>query len=271
MAGMTLRRVLGMGGVPPHDNPTAYLWERRLHFLMMAVALLALPSYYLETAYATGPWHWAGRALDALIFFAFSAEFLWMLHLTRQRRLYVLYNWLDLIIIGAAFLSLWEVTLEWLPVVRLFRLAYVTLVFARAVAAARELLAPASVPYLLGWGVLLFGAAGAAFYWLEPTVHSFWEGVWLAFITGSTVGYGDVVPTTTASRILAVLVVLVGFAMLSLVTAAFAALFVGEDEKRLRREMHQDIRELRQEVRELRAELTRLAEKLDALSRHPRP
>ena len=41
---MKVRRVLGMGGVPPHDNPRAYLWERRLHWVMVFVALLALPS-----------------------------------------------------------------------------------------------------------------------------------------------------------------------------------------------------------------------------------
>jgi len=268
---MKVRRVLGMGGVPPHDNPEAYQWERRLHWVMVFVALLALPSYYLESVYASGPWHLAGRGLDLLIFLAFSAEFLWMLHLTRQRRLYVLYNWMDLLIIGAAFLSLWEVSLDWLPVIRVFRLVYVTLIFARAVAGLRELLAPASVPYLLGWGVLLFGAAGAGFYWLEPGVHSFWEGVWLAFVTGSTVGYGDLVPTTLGARVLAVLVVLVGFAMLSLVTAAFAAFFIGEDERRLRREMHQDIRALREEVEGLKAELARIAALLETLSRPPRP
>jgi len=59
---------------------------------------------------------------------------------------------MDLLIIGAAFLSLWEVSLDSLPVIRVFRLVYVTLIFARAVAGLRELLAPASVPYLLGWG-----------------------------------------------------------------------------------------------------------------------
>lgn len=271
MRGMRLRRALGIGGVPPHENPEAYLWERRLHWLMMGVALLALPSYYLETTYATGPWHWAGRGLDAFIFLAFSAEFLWMLGLVRQKRLYVLHNWLDLTIIVAAFLSIFEVSLDWMPLVRLFRLAYVGLIFARAVTAMREVLAPASVPYLLGWGVLVFGAAGAVFYWLEPTIPTLWDGIWLAFVTGSTVGYGDFVPTTTGARLLAVLVVLVGFAMLSLVTASFTAFFVGEDEKRLRREMHQDIRELRQEVRELKAELARLAALVETLSRPPRP
>ena len=102
-------------------------------------------------------------------------------------------------------------------------------------------------------------------------MHSFWEGVWLAFVTGSTVGYGDLVPTTLGARVLAVLVVLVGFAMLSLVTAAFAAFFIGEDERRLRREMHQDIRALREEVEGLKAELARIAALLETLSRPPRP
>ena len=267
---MKIRRTLGMGGVPPHDNPRAYLWERRLHWVLIGVALLALPSYYLESAYESGPWHYAGRLLDWVIFLAFSAEFLWMLHLTRQRRLYVLYNWMDVLIIGAAFLSLWELSLEWLATMRIFRVVYVTLIFARAVAGLRQLLAPASVPYLLGWGILLFAAAGAGFYWLEPGVHSFWEGVWLAFVTGSTVGYGDLVPTTLGARLLAILVVLVGFAMLSLVTAAFAAFFIGEDERRLRREMHQDIRALREEVQGLKAELARIAAVLETLSRPPR-
>ena len=40
----------------------------------------------------------------------------------------------------------------------------------------------------------------------------------------------------------------IGVALLSMVTASIAAFFVGEDEKLLRREMHRDIRELRQEV-----------------------
>jgi voltage-gated potassium channel len=66
-------------------------------------------------------------------------------------------------------------------------------------------------------------------------------------------GYGNLVPTTTASRVFAVLMVVIGFAMLSLVTASFAAFFVGEDEKKLRHEMHQDIKELREEVRKRRA------------------
>ena len=94
-----LRNLIGIGGIPPHDNPEAYLWERRLHWVMVFVALLALPSSYLEVAYAQGALHWLGRSLDGLILIAFSAEFLWMLRLVHQRSLYVLHNWLNLLII----------------------------------------------------------------------------------------------------------------------------------------------------------------------------
>jgi voltage-gated potassium channel len=258
-----IRNLIGMGGVPQHDNPEAYVWERRLHWVMVGVALLALPSFYLEAVYAHGALYWVGRGLDAFILVAFSVEFLWMMRLTRQRGLYVLHNWLNLLIIASAAFSLWHISTDWFPIARLVRLAYVSMVLARAIGAMRQVLTPASVPFLLGWGVLVFALGGGVFYWLEPTVHSYGDGLWLAFVTGSTVGYGDVVPTTTGSRIFAAFIVLVGFAMLSLVTASFAAFFIGEDEKKLRREMHQDIRELRQEVAKLRAELGKSSDQLE--------
>lgn len=252
------RLLIGMGGVPPHDQPVAYVWERRLHWLMVGVALMAVPAFYLEIASPHGPLHQLGRALDIVILLAFSLELLWMLHLTRQRAAYITLNWLNLLIIFGAAISLAGVESEWLPLMRLLRIAYVSLVMVRALGVLRNLLSPTAVPYLLGWGVVTLALAGAGFYWLEPTVHTYGDGLWLAFTTGATVGYGDLVPTTTASRIFAVLMVIFGFAMLSLVTASFAAFFVGEDEKKLRHEMHQDIKELREEVRKLRADMAEL-------------
>jgi len=253
--------MIGMGGVPPHDHPAAYVWEHRLHWLMVGIALLAIPAFYLEIASPQGPMHLLGRILDTVILLAFSLEFLWMMYLTRQRAAYVTHNWLNLLIIFGAAVSLTGVESEWLPLVRLLRIAYVSLVMVRALGAMRNLLSPTAVPYLLGWGVVTLALAGAGFYWLEPTVHTYGDGLWLAFTTGATVGYGDIVPTTTASRIFAVLMVIIGFAMLSLVTASFAAFFVGEDEKKLRKDMHEDIKQLREEVRKLRSEIGELIDK----------
>lgn len=109
--------------------------------------------------------------------------------------------------------------------------------------------------YIFGVGLFTWVLAGAGFYFLEPTVDSYIDGLWLAFTTGATVGYGDFVPTTLASRLFAVLMVLLGFAILSVATAAIAALFIGQDEQTLERELHRDIRSLREELAALRAEL----------------
>lgn len=73
-------------------------------------------------------------------------------------------------------------------------------------------------------------------------------GFWLAFTTAATVGYGDIVPNTHASRTFAVLVVLLGLAVLSLVTASVAAIFVGKEERNIERELMNEIRALRAEV-----------------------
>ena len=70
----------------------------------------------------------------------------------------------------------------------------------------------------------------------------------LAFTTAATVGYGDLVPSTHSSRAFAVVVVMLGLAVLSLVTASVAAVFVGNEERDIERELMQEIRALRADV-----------------------
>jgi voltage-gated potassium channel len=137
------------------------------------------------------------------------------------------------------------------------------------------------LPYVLVFGFVALLMSGFGFYWLEPTVKSYGEGLWLAFVTGATIGYGDFVPTTVAARFFAVFIVLVGVATMSMLTANIAALLVGEDEARLQAEMQKDIRQMREalagmidaeertvvrelhrDIRELRGEIARLREEV---------
>lgn len=252
---LNLRYWLGMSGVPPHDSARAYRWEERLHWVMVAVALLAIPAFYLEALQRNAPLQSLGWELDLVIFAAFSLETLWMTYVCHQKWRYLGYNWLNLLIIFASGMGLLGLSSEWIPLVRLLRVAYVALILARMLASVRRLFATNAVPYAFALGIVTLTVAGAGFYWLEPTIHSFGDGLWLAFVTGATIGYGDYVPTTTASRLFAVLMVVVGFTVFSLVTASISAFFVGEDEKTLRRELHHDIRKLREEIAQLRAEM----------------
>jgi voltage-gated potassium channel len=113
-----------------------------------------------------------------------------------------------------------------------------------------------SLLWLLLLAVLVLGACGVGFWWLEPRAQTLGDGLWLAFTTAATVGYGDIVPSTPASKIFAVFVVLLGFAVLSLVTASIAAMWVESHERRIEREilhdLHAQVRALRQDIAELR-------------------
>ena len=112
---------------------------------------------------------------------------------------------------------------------------------------------------LLVMGASVLVLCGIGFYWLDPEVKTVHEGLWLAFSTAATVGYGDMVPSSTASRIFSVFVVLLGYGILSLVTASIAAMFVGTQERKVEqdilRDMHREMRELRQELDRLRQEI----------------
>ena len=114
---------------------------------------------------------------------------------------------------------------------------------------------------ILAMVILLMGGVG--FWWLDPKVETLSDGLWLAFTTAATVGYGDLVPSTHASRGFAVVVVLLGLAVLSLVTASLAAIFVerevDEEERKIERDLMREIRVVRDEVQALRAELHALS------------
>ncbi len=104
--------------------------------------------------------------------------------------------------------------------------------------------------------IMLLGGLG--FWWIDPEVHSFTDGLWLAFTTAATVGYGDYVPSTEASRAFAVVVVLLGLAVLSLVTASIAALFVQKEDRQIEQELLKAIQTSQQQIDRLETVVMRL-------------
>ena len=89
--------------------------------------------------------------------------------------------------------------------------------------------------YSLALCVLILAFGGIGFWILEPRAETLTDGLWLAFTTAATVGYGDIIPSTHASRAFAVVVVLLGLAVLSLVTVSVAAMLVEPEERQIER------------------------------------
>ena len=112
--------------------------------------------------------------------------------------------------------------------------------------------------YSLVVAVVIMGLGGVGFWLVEPKAHTLADGLWLAFTTAATVGYGDIVPSTHTSRGFAVVMVLLGLAVLSMVTASVAALFVQTEERKIEHELLHEIRQVRDEVTALRKEVEAL-------------
>lgn len=108
---------------------------------------------------------------------------------------------------------------------------------------------------VLALGILALGGVG--FWLLDPKVHSLPDGLWLAFTTAATVGYGDIVPSTPLSRSFSVIVVLLGLAVLSL-AAIFVEQEVEAEDRQIEKDLMREIQTLRQEVHSLHEDLRRL-------------
>ena len=84
-------------------------------------------------------------------------------------------------------------------------------------------------PILVVSLVLMLVVGGAIASLETRTVGSFWHGMWWSISLMTTVGFIGEPPETTAGAILSVVLMLVGFLLLALISAALASLFVRED------------------------------------------
>ncbi|MEE8423782.1 MAG: ion channel [Thermodesulfobacteriota bacterium] len=71
--------------------------------------------------------------------------------------------------------------------------------------------------------ILLLGALGLSYF--EETLR-IQDSFWWSFVTITTVGYGDITPSTIGGRIIAVIVMVFGIGLLGMFTATIASIFV---------------------------------------------
>lgn len=260
-------RRIGLAGIAADERAIVHQVYRVLHWLMMLVTLVAAVAFYLDEVAKDPAVQGMARAIDMVVLVSYLLELLVLLLLVRNKLRYLRENWLNSVLLITLTLGATADADDWLVLLRLLRLTTIGLLIARLSLGLRSL-TPSSAPFLLLLFAGLMGASGLVFSWIEPTVHNFGQGLWLAFTSAATVGYGDLVPTTTASKLFSAILVVTGVSLLSMATASLAAFFIGKEEQRLRHELHRDVKLLvaRLERMELRQQqnLQRLKSRLAA-------
>jgi voltage-gated potassium channel len=250
------RRLPGLAHAPGHDANAARR-ERRWRAPVVLALLGTIPAFYLELLRLA-----PGRIPDALYALAglvIAGALGHVASACSRPRAHVARNGLDLLLAAGMLLATALPASNVSELALALRCLLALLTLTRILWTLRPMLSRGSLPYLLVTALGVLGLCGLGFWWLEPGAQTFEDGLWLAFTTAATVGYGDIVPTTTASRIFSVFVVLLGLGVLTLVTAAIAAQLVESEERRIEREilsdMHQQLRHVNEELKALRDEL----------------
>lgn len=127
----------------------------------------------------------------------------------------------------------------------------------------RLLPARSTLPYLIPVIAILLLLAGGGFAALETdTVESYWEGVWWALSLMTTVGFANDTPETVLGKALSGVIMVLGFVLLALTTAAVASLFVREAEEPGELREHAFEEKALDELRQLNARLELIESRL---------
>jgi voltage-gated potassium channel len=222
--------------------------ERRLEWPLLVAALLTVPMIAIQESDTGAVWDAIATTFNWATWLAFLGEIAIMLRVVPDRRVWLREHWLDVTIV--------VLTPPFLPgaveAARAFRLLSL-LRLVRGVGIARHLLSTEGVRDAGILALMTVIGGGIAFAAVEEGHGiSAWDGIWWAITTVATVGYGDIVPHTTAGRMIAISVMLVGIGFLATVTAAAA--------QRL-------VKTRQQEERVLLERLDEILRRLDAIER----
>lgn len=215
--------------------------------LALVLSLLMLPAVLLSDTRTDPSWRPVGNAIGALVWVAFMVElgFIWYHAPDRRRALKV--HWADIAVV-ILICPLWQpiaVASGSAALIRLARLVRLTAVAGRIFRADRLLSSRKSLHYAASLVALIVVGSGIAVSETDPSrFPNPWRGVWWAMVTSTTVGYGDVVPSSPLGRIVAVCLMLVGIGFLSLLTASVAAKFMEQSDAGASSEILHELRKI---------------------------
>ena len=81
--------------------------------------------------------------------------------------------------------------------------------------------------------IFIISLSGATVFYLielqsNPALKSFGQAVWWVLVSITTVGYGDIVPVTSAGKFLGIILIFTGVALVSMFTATVSSIFVAQ-------------------------------------------
>ena len=196
-------------------TPAQQRYDTLSSFPMFFAAMVWLLSTFFTWAPELSPiYRQEGVRLSLITWLIFAIDMVIRFILDPKKGLFFKRNWL--LLIALAF-----------PPLRIILVVMAVLRVARDRNALTKIVGIYAVYAVLF--VVLFGAVFTLIYEIDApgaNITSYGDSVWWAFVTVTTVGYGDFTPITVGGRVIAVLIMFTGAAAVGAVTAAVASRFI---------------------------------------------
>ena len=248
---------IGAAGVDPGERRLARRVGIAFEIPMLIAALWVLLSWWTVQGHEP-----IGQSYDFLLWGLFIAETLVLSFVVRDRKTYLKSNWLNLLIIifGLPLLLGWPL---YSGTLRLLRLVVIFTLLTHVGNRVHKMLSRNELGATLLATLVVIVLAGVMMAALDPSITTPGDGIWWAWVTITTVGYGDIVPSTPAGRVLASIVILLGLGLFAMITATFAAFFIRQDEEKIisaEQASHQRLTKLERRLSKIESKIDLLLE-----------
>jgi voltage-gated potassium channel len=200
--------------------------------VILAATLAMIPVLIIERDANSHGWRTFAQVANWMIWGVFAAEIAFVLVVAERKRAALRAHWLDaaIVVVTIPFYGRLLSSLRLVRLVRLLRLLRAGVVISRALQAERRLTSASAFRFVALATVFLTVIAGAVQATIDTgDFKTFWDGVWWAVVTVTTVGYGDVYPTSVPGRLVAIILMFVGVGFLAVLTATIASQFVKQE------------------------------------------
>ena len=220
--------------------------EEKSRFMLiydLTFCILALVAVYLSLCdLTTGCTDFQIR-VDYIITIIFIVDYVVRLFISKNKKDFFKQNIFDLIAI-IPFTSLFKVfrvlkVLKVFKALKILKFARLSAYFARFYKRVKFFFEINGLKYMVFVSLFCIVAGGIAIHFVEEM--TVFDGIWWSFVTATTVGYGDISPTTPAGRVIAAVLMIVGIGLIGSLTSTITALFFQRHENASKRDTKGEI------------------------------
>lgn len=215
--------LVGMGGVDKKESDLAQKISEFFYWSNLLIVFWLPIQWYLEYRHLLLPI--IDDSVDWVIWIVFLVETVTLCLLVQRRWYYLLTNWINLMIIFLGFPLIWVIFPE-LENLRILRLLLMLCIMISWIPLGYHFLSRNHLSSTLLIATIVTILSGILISLFDPGIKDPFSGIWWAWQTVTTATYGDTIPASWLGKAIAVIIMVMGGVLFSVLTANFSAFLI---------------------------------------------